>query len=76
MFNFLLRNPLCALPLSSSTVAYTLGKITFKAFERKASWVFTVRRKGRQICRVVSFYSGISFGKFIEEVVFGSGGYF
>lgn len=34
------------------------------------------RREGKDVVGVILFYLGISFGKFIEELVFGSGGYF
>ena len=39
--------------------------------------MFTVKKKGRQkFVGIISFHSGIGFGKFIKELVFGNGRYF
>lgn len=39
--------------------------------------MFSVKKKGRQrFVGIISFHSGIGFGKFIEELAFGSGRYF
>lgn len=74
MSNFFLQNPLCSSLSSGVAIVIYPGKITFKDFQVERIMGTYCEETGK--AGIMSFHSGISFRKFIEELVFRSGGYF